>query len=498
MQARTISINEALDAGIELAMAGRHREAAAYFRGVLVHEPANFEAIERLGTSLFSIGQKHEAFFLFWRGRKLAPTHPLALANYGMALVDLGEIEEGVKELERAEARARKMPQLSDSARALIFNNLGNALEKSGRYEEALRALESGLALRPKDEFAQYNRGIVLSRLGRYAEAIEVFDRVLERNPADPDVRYNRGLAHLLLGNLAQGFADYEYRLLTSDNPKPNFGLPAGKRLNGSQDIAGRTVLLYCEQGLGDDIQFFRFIGPLLDLGPSRLKIVTHTATLPLLPRHEAIEVLRPGDPLGDYDHWVALMSLPYCFGITEESQIPAPFSPPIEEDRIAAWKERIGAAASGRLRVGVCWAGNFRHKNDAFRSIRLREFARLFETDGCFFVSLQQLRREDEELFGELARRHGVASFALDDFRETAAIIKNVDIVVSADTAVAHLAASVGTKTLILVPDISTDWRWQIGRSDSPWYPQATIFRRRGSWRPTLEEVREYLKGRG
>lgn len=499
-EVRDLTIGQALDLGTELAMRGDHRGAIGLFRGVLIHEAENFEAIERLGSSLFELKHYYEALYRFDRGLKLNRKHPMALTNYGLCLSQVGHPDEGLPYLERAVYQAEGREDLSRQARALIYNNLGNTLERLQRYAEALPILEKGIAQNPNDAFPHYNRGIVLLRLNRHREALAAFDHALSLDPDNADAHYNRGMGRLVLGELKQGFEDYEYRLVTSETGVPNLGLPADKKWTG-QDITGKTLLIHGEQGLGDDIQFFRYLTVLAERHPNaKLKLVCHTATSPLVEAARLpIELLKTGEPLAAdcFDYWVPLMSLALRLGTIDEASIPAPFWFPVSTGRAEHWKTTI-APVGGALNVGCVWAGNFQHKNDAHRSIPLKQFGALFNTPGCNFVSLQQMRQEDMAEFAKLKEKHGdwLKALYFDDLRDTAAAILNLDVVVTVDTAVAHLAASLGVPTFILLPAFSTDWRWQRERSDSPWYPTARLLRQSkvGNWATVIAAVTDTL----
>lgn len=494
---RSLTIEQALDLGHQCLAAGNYPSAITLFRGVLIHEPEHFEAIECLGLALFETGQFYEAFYWFWLGREINRKQPDALTNYGLTLGQLGQPARGLPDLERAAAIADRIapPQV----RARIWNNLGNALERLGRHKDALHALDRGIANNPEDPFPRYNRGIALIRLGRHQEALESFERCLALHAADPrpdapgiaDARYNRGMARLALGDLKGGFEDYEYRLISSENEKPNFGFPADKRWNG-EELGDTPLLIVAEQGLGDTIQFLRFIGEARRRAPN-LTLAVQTALapmvkaswpdIPLLPAKSEI----PHDRLG---RWAGLMSLPHLFGIENGKNLPQPWEVPVDRSRVAF--------SDGGFKVGVCWAGNFRHKNDASRSIPLEVFARAFDAPSRFY-SLQQLRDGETGSFAELRAKHeNLWASELTDFRDTAAIIAHCDLVISADTAVAHLAASIGVPTWILIPAQNTDWRWQLNRTDSPWYPSARLWRqKRGDdWRPTIEAIGNELRG--
>lgn len=494
-ETRDLTIGEALDYGCQMAIAGQHQSAIGLFKGVLLHEPNNFEAIERLGASLFEIKQHYEALYWFWRGRKLNRKHPMALTNYGLCVCQLGHHEEGLVELQKAAYLAEKHVGLSLESKALCYNNLGNTLEKLHRYPEALAALDKGIAYNAKDGFPHYNRGIVLIRLNRQAEGIESLERAIEIDPNDADAHYNRGMARLLSGDLRGGFEDYEYRLVTSENTVINLGLPGELKITNAEQIPGKRLLVHCEQGIGDDIQFLRFLPKLKEYGAKEILVISHAATSPFFKQMDGVTVLPTGGKLdGLYDRWVALMSLPMIFG-TEEATIPPVWAPAIDAERMEKWRAVVQSPAA--LNVGVCWAGNWQHKNDAHRSIPLAQFARLFDVPGVNFVSLQQVRQEDAELFSKLmADLPNLRALDLKDFRDTAAAMLGLDLVISVDTAVAHLSATVGVATKILVPAFGTDWRWMLGREDSPWYPAARLYRQPkvGDWASVIAHLRSEL----
>jgi len=487
-ETKILSIGEALDLAVQFAMAGNHKNAETMLRGVLKHEPENFEAIERLGSILFETKRYHEALYWFWRGRKMNRRHPLALTNYGLCISQLGHPDEGVADLERAVHHAERMPHMSDDALALIYNNLGNTLERLKRHAEALTWLDKGIAKNPNDPFPRYNRGIVLMRLNRHLEAVAELDTAIALKPDDHEARYNRAMGNMLLGNMREGWADYESRLLTAENEVPNLGLPADKQWHG-EEMAGKRLLVHAEQGLGDDIQFLRYLPLLKERTGANIGFVCHAPVKPFAEQIPGVTVLETGANL-EYERWVALMSLPHKLGLDTEADIPPPYLPPIDEERIAKWRQY---APAGAMNVGICWAGQFQHKNDEHRSIALKTFAKLFDAP-CNFVSLQQMREEDMEPLADLKAKHqNLSALYLDDLRDTAAIITSLDLVVSVDTAVAHLAASLGKPTFILIPAFGTDWRWQLGRRDSPWYPSATLYRQPkvGDWASVIQRLR-------
>lgn len=505
-----LTIDQALTAAARLAHAGKHPEAIGMYRAVLVHEPDNVEATIRLGSSLFESAQHYEAFFRFWRARDLAPRDALAAMNFGLTLSQLKLPEVGVKEVERA-VRLLEKNRASSDVLAMAYNNLGNTLERLGRHADAYEALKKGISFDPFDDFPHYNLGIVLLRLNRQREAIAALyhSLALKRQKGDgtvsrlneADTYYNLSMAHLLLGELKDGFRYYDARMATTDSQLlPYFGLPIDQMWKPGEPIKGKRLLLHGEQGLGDAIQMMRFLSWIKGLGPKEIVLVEHSAIKPLL-AHEPVTILNTGDSLVDrYDVWTGIMSLPRQYGVEREDQIPKPYWFPVMTDRVNQWKDNVPALSQQRLKVGVCWAGNFQHKNDAHRSIKLVEFAKLFKVDApVHFISVQQLRDEDRLPATELAEGSALTLLDLKDFRDTAAVMMSLDLMVTVDTSVAHLAGTLGIPTWVLIPKFGTDWRWQLERTDSPWYPSMTLYRqpRVGDWRSVLDRVGRDLVAR-
>lgn len=502
-----ISIGQALDLGTQLAMAGKHRAAIGYFRGVLNLDSQNFEAIERLGASLFDMRELYEALYWFWRGIKTNPKSAMGNTNYGLALTELGHPEESIEYLSRAVAFAGKTKNTSPTVLGLVYSNLGNTLVRIHEYKNALTAIDRAITFIPSNPFPHYNRGVCLRWMNRSEEALVAFDRAIELHGHThaesqsivniSDVKYNKGIIQLLLGDFAHGWENYESRLTTSENKIPNFNLPVEKKWDGD-DLTGKTLLVYAEQGLGDTIQFARFLPKVVEqMGASRVQLVLHTALRGFV-KVPGVEVLTGGESFDGYDYWVALMSLPHIIGFDSEEDIRSfePWFPTVPDDRLAAackWLDTLRAPLGDGLEktlVGVCWSGNFEHKNDKHRSIPLKVFSKLFDTPGCEFICLQPIRQEDDEAVAKLgAKLHHPK---ITDWNDTAALTMFLDKVVTVDTAVAHLAGSIGTPTTVLVPAFSTDWRWQNERTDSPWYPSVRLERQNkiGDWRDTIARI--------
>jgi hypothetical protein len=240
--------------------------------------------------------------------------------------------------------------------------------------------------------------------------------------------------------------------------------------------------------------ELFRRGAKVLTIAHSPIKPLLYDPRMNVLPAGQKLagrDVEGEADAVR-YDRWVGICSLPYYIGLEREDQIPPPWRL-FPGDAVEVWGPRLGPSS---FRVGVCWAGNFQHKNDRHRSVPLSIFAKLFELP-YDFVSVQQARQGEEEELAALCKRHSnLTALALDDFRNTAAVLLNCHVVVTADTSVAHLAGTLGIPTWVLIPKFGTDWRWQLERTDSPWYPSVTLYRQTkiGDWRSVLDRVKRDL----
>jgi len=377
-----------------------------------------------------------------------------------------------------------------DPSNVEALSNRGAALRNLDRPAEALADYDRAIALAPTHAPAHTNRGVALAAMNRFAEAQAAYDRALSLAPNDARARFNRALARLVQGDLAGGFADHEARWTGSDTqqgPRP-FTAP---QWNG-EEIAGRTILLHAEQGLGDTIQFARYV-PLVARRGARVVLEAHGSLAALLAQLPGVEaVIERGQPLPPHDLHCPLMSLPLAFRTTLES-IPAdvPYLHAPQGHR-ARWRERLGERV--RPRVGLAWSGSATLKNDRNRTIALERLAKIRTLPLDFFALQKDLRPQDR---AALERGPELRTFGdeLADFRDTAALAELMDVVVSVDTSVAHLAGAMGRRVWLMLP-FSPDWRWLQDRRDSPWYPTMRLWRqpRAGDWDTVLTAIEAEL----
>jgi tetratricopeptide (TPR) repeat protein len=468
--------------GALLREVGRLEEARTQGEAALRLDPADAENHHALGVTLQLLGRSADAAACQRAAIARAPGHGAAHRNLGAALKELGRLDEALAALDQAIALR---PDDADA-----HNNRGVVLEDLGRFAEALSAVDRALALRPTYAQAHANRGAILVDLRRFAAALDSYDRCLDLAPGDIGAEWNRSLALLSLGRMREGWLLHERRWSVRGAPTPR--ATSRPRWTGEpgQEVAGRTILLWGEQGLGDQIQFARFAAQVAARG-ARVLLETDPRLAPLLDGIAGVTRVVPSDtPLPDeaFDLHCPLMSLPAALG-SELSTIPAdiPYLRVPEAAR-ARWAAMLGPAS--RPRVGLAWSGNPAHANDARRSIPLARLNALLGAP-VEWVGLQRdLRASDRAALDALPRlRHSGAALA--DFADTAALCAACDLVITVDTSIAHLAGALGRPAWILLP-FNADWRWLHDRDDSPWYPTATLRRqtRPGDWDDVLERV--------
>ena len=444
-------------------------------------DPAMVPAHNDLGILLQGRGQLDEAEACYRRAIELAPHFAEAMSNLGAVLAERGRLEQATAWYGRAIA------EKSDFADA--HNNLGAALVKLDRAGEAEALHRRAIALRPDFADAHYNLGVALLDQGRFDEALASYDDAIRLNADYVDAHWNRAFVLLLKGDFAEGWREHEWRWKRKLQPPRSFPQPLWR----GEDIAQRTILLHDEQGMGDTLQFVRY-APLVAARGARVRLQVQRPLLRLVAASlgQGIEVFAEGDLIPPFELQCPLLSLPLACATTLDT-IPCQV-PYLKVDTAAAarWRNRIGVTAG--LKVGLVWAGSPQHKNDLNRSIALERLSSLFEVPGGRWFSLQVGERT-----ADLARAPTgkIANLAdrLTNFAETAAAIAGLDLVITADTAVAHLAGALGKPVWILLPFVP-DWRWLIGRDDTPWYPTARLFRQpaRGDWESVVHSVRAAL----
>jgi len=375
---------------------------------------------------------------------------------------------------------------------AKTIASLGRLFERKGDLISAAEAYRDAIKLDPRMRAAYVDLGFVLYGLGDLGEASDCFDRLHELEPDSAEATVNLGLIHLLKGELRDGWTEYEsrWKVGVGDDRKV-----LQRRWQG-EALGGERILLYAEQGLGDTMQFVRYVPLVAKLG-GEVVLEVQPALHDLLAGTEgASRVIRRGDTLPDFTWQCPLMSLPLALG-TELETIPASV-PYIAADaaRVEAWRERL---QKNTRRIGLAWAGNPGHSRDRLRSISLEQLTPLLNVEGTTYYSLQfGAGAEQMKLLPPGVQLIDLGD-ELKDFANVAAIVANLDLVISIDSAVAHLAGALGKPVWILL-NKGCDWRWFLGREDSPWYPTARLFRQSapGEWLEVVKRVELALRRGG
>lgn len=512
-----VSPEQALTVASDLHRGGRLDEAEGLYRQILAVRPDDPDALHLLGVVRRRRGDGAGAVALIERAVALRPDFIPAYTNFANALADVGQDDAAIAILRQGTGLA--------PADVGLWWALGNRLWHLDRYDEAEQAYRRVLALQPDHFDAGFNLGVSYQKLGRLDEAKAVFAAMVALAPEhagavnslgnvlrdrgdpaaalpfhrralalDPDFHEARkclAISLLANGDLRDGFQEYEGRRLVPDGRTPQLPRP---EWNG-EPLAGRTVLLYCEQGLGDTIHFIRY-APLVRACGGRVVFGCQPALTRLLRSVEGIDELVPtAEVLPPFDLHLPLLSVPRVLGTTlatVPSRVPYITAEP---DLVAHWGQRLGPR-EGCRRIGLVWAGNAQYGADRRRSLSLDRLRPLMAVPGNRFFGLQlgDGRRDLET--GDLPPGFVDLASGIDDFADTAAIMANLDLVVSVDTSVAHLAGAMGRPVWILVP-FASDWRWLKGRMDSPWYPTARLFRQPapGDWTSVIVSLEMALR---
>jgi tetratricopeptide (TPR) repeat protein len=501
--------------------AGRLADAEAGYRQILTEAPDHAEALHLLGMLCGQTGRMDAAIDLIVRAIEVSPNVPYYHSNLGIALREKGKLDESIAALRRAiQLNPNLAPAhnnlgiaLSDQGRlddavaeyhiairidpayADACNNLGVALNELDRVDEAIEFYRQAIRSRPDFAAAHNNLGTALKDKGRVADAIDSFGRAIQLDPRYSEARWNRALALLLSGDFQNGWREHESRLQTQSAfvaPPRKFSEP---QWDGG-DLRGRTILLHPEQGLGDTMQFVRYAPLVAGRGGKVILGCAPQLSRLLLGSVGVARIAAMNRPLPRFDVQCPLMSLPLVFA-TDLSSIPAtiPYLFP-DPALVQDWQRRIGTKERS-FKIGVAWAGNPKNPRDRSRSIGLGQLSPLAEASKNATVQFHSLQK------GQAAAQPPPPGMNLTnwnhdlhDFAETAALIANLDLVITVDTAVAHLAGAMAKPVWLLLRFVP-DWRWLMSRDDSPWYPTMRLFRQTspGDWNSPIRKLSEALE---
>lgn len=517
--------------GIAYKLAGRFTEASAAFEQALQLDPQQSATYFNLADLAADLKQFDAAVSLYRHSLSLAPREAGTWLKLGELLyahgnwegteqclrevLDLGMfIAQPAKELELqcqlglVQLKQDKLSEAADTFQAMlqvdphlaeIQANLAYVYERQGKITAAVAAGRQAVAIKPRLAEAHNNLGVALRSQHQLVEARNCFKRAAELAPNYALAHFNAGAASLHLGEYVAGWQGYEWRNATLSTPPRSFVEPAW---DGSS-LAGKTLLLHTEQGFGDAIQFSRFIPLARERSQAKIVVEGPAALLPLLTKLAGVDAcVVAGSPLPEFHARLAIPSLPGVLGI-EVMDLPATPIPYLAAptDRLSAWRERLrvlgGPAAETKLKIGIVWQGNPDQMQDYVRSCPTKQFARLVESRDAVWFSLQKaaetVKPEQRELPASCVIPLGDE---LRDFADTAAALSALDLLITVDTSVAHLAGALGIPTWTLLCH-TPDWRWQLTGSDCPWYPTMRLFRQPawGNWESVIVQVASALQ---
>jgi Flp pilus assembly protein TadD len=489
-----------------LSREGKSAESEPYWRAALRLQPDDIDVLNELGLAVWRQGRAAEAEAIYRRAQQISPHAFRILTNLGLAVYDQGRVDEA------CECYRRAIEIQPDAFDALA--NLGLVLSDLGQFVEAKEWLDAAYKLQPGSADVFQNYGINLGRQGRWAEAIEKYEHGLRLEHDYPRLHMNLAYALLCLGDYQRGWREHEWRLKWRDYP----GCRVNRPYWNGDDFQGRTILLHAEQGFGDTLQFIRF-APLVRARGGRVLLCCQSPVLRLVARCAGVDLAFEGSTRPpECDLHASLLSLPAILGTTLSTlptRVPYLATDPVlvehwrwelarlmerDSQRRAETPSRSGNGRPARpFLIGIAWQGSRAHRGDRWRSFPLAQFAPLAELPGVRLISLQTDDGLDQiaPLAGRLpiielsGRRKG-------DFAETAAIMSHLDLVIAPDTAVAHLAGGLGVRVWVGLNAMG-DWRWLVGREDSPWYPTMRLFHQTtlGDWEGVFRRMTEALAER-
>ena len=465
---------------------GQYADAVESCKKAIQLQPALAGAYYNLANILRQQGRHDEAIENYQQVILLRPDFAMA---YGNMAVTLKEQHRDAEAIESYKQAIRLMP-----ADATLRHDLGAVLKDCHRYDEATENYKQALRLNPDYAEAYNSLGVAMKERGHCTEAIGNYEQAIRLKPDYADAHWNKSLALLLSGRLSEGWKEYQRRY--DDLNSKNSPYYSKKTLWDGSSFAGKTLFVRYQQGLGDNIQFARYLPMVKERGGT----VIYETKKPLTNRlrtlggiDELVEASANGRPAANFDLHISLMDLPRVFATTIEtipSSIPYLYADPA---KAKVWRNRI---VRKDLIVGIVWAGAPAHRNDRNRSCTLADFAPLAGIDGIQLYGLQKgdaTRQADEASTGIIAENLGQD---FENFTDTAAAIENMDLVISVDTAVLHLAGAMGKPAWALLP-FAPDWRWMLERQDSPWYPTMKLFRQKspGDWNDVFADVKKELQ---
>ena len=470
--------------GLALMALGQASAALASFDTAIQLKPDVAPAFSGRGQAQAKLGLLMEARASHDQAILLAPQDAAIHFNRGCFLSDLKDWNNAVKSYQAA---ISLKPEYADA-----YCNLGHAQQEAGRADAAFGSYERALEINPRLSIGFNNRGNLFRSTHRFDQALQDYRQAISLEPNSIEAHYNLALLSLLRGDFQTGWAEYEWRRLIEEAravPVREFPQPAW---SGNEPLRDKRMFLHAEQGLGDTIQFCRYVSLVAGLG-AHVTLEVPAPLGDLLANLDGVsQLVLAGAPIPPADYQCSLMSLPLAFKTTLEA-VPCPV-PYLRADanKVAHWHEILGPRT--RPRVGLAWSGNPRHRDDHHRSINLAQWIQLLPDEYEYFCVQKEIRDDDRRIMHSNGKITPIDAH-IDNFTDTAALLDALDLVISVDTSLAHLSGAMGRTTWVLLPFLP-DWRWLLERRDTPWYPTATLYRQpvAGDWHSVLTEVKKDL----
>ncbi len=496
-------VTEAVERGCEMYRLGKSDHAAAILKQVLCVDSENIVALQILGLiESRKPGMMEKALAKLKKAEELDPNNSDVYNNIAL-VYSWGD----AKNQEKATDYYKRAIELRPDA-THFYSNLGIHYKMINKPEEAEKILLEGLKIDEKSTMLHFNYGTLLGELKRWEEAIKHYERAIEIDPNLAGAHYNLATIYLNLGDLERGWKEYEWRWESYPEFKRIYTrLPSEKRWDGKADIIGKKFFLYAEQGMGDTIQFARFVKILKQRGVGHITLEEHRDLVSLMQTLEGPDkIITLGDPVPEFDFHCSIVSLPYLLGLNDLSLIPnepylkcnytaLPNFSALEDQHWQNYKDKI--------RIGIVWGGNPVHRHDPWRSTELKNFKRL-QLDNVKLFSLQKDTRprfwpgfgqRDLTIDSEGMSVVDLKDFMI-DYNSTAALIDRMDLIICVDTATAHLASAMGKPVWLLVA-YHNDWRWLQNGESTIWYPNMRIFRQpsHSDWESVFKDVEVALR---
>lgn len=469
--------------GVISAQSGRHSEALKYLYDSLKVLPKNSLALSNLGNVFLALKEYDNALDAYDKSIKIDSKYEEAWSNKGNALYELKRFDEAIVHHDKA------LSLRPDYIEA--WSNKGNALHALKRFDEAIAHYDKALSLKLDYVECWVNKGWSLHELKRFDEAVAHFDRALSLEPNYHEAAWNKSLSLLLQGDFKNGLPLYESRW----NIK-RVSETAGKRIFnkptwlGAESLQGKTILLYGEQGFGDFIQFCRYAKSVSDLG-AKVILESPESLASLMENLEGVtHLLIRGEELPAFDYQCPLLSLPLALSLSMTSDPTGiPYLAP-NANKVAEWKRKLGE--KGNKRIGLVWSSTSSFQDDSKRSLMFRDFMKALPLEGFEYICLQKELKDCDREFFENYKNIKFFGNELESFEDTAALIENLDLVISTCTSIPHLSGALGKDTWVLLSHVP-DWRWFLDGSESSWYPSMRLYRQSGlgDWDGVLEKVK-------